>query len=149
MKFDGDNVIAWDCFSRNDSGTLIQMKETMDGFEYCNILLSRMLPFTNEKMPQWSFRRDSEPKRPTELIKTFLLEQNVNMIKRPSQSSDLSRIEHLWDHVRRPLGAQSSTNKGELILQAFFFLRNVSEIRTANSTFPIIVFCDGYYRPQE
>lgn len=113
MKFDGNNVIAWDRFSRND--TLIQMKETMDGFEYCNILLSRILPFTNEKMPRWSFRRDSDLERPTELIKTFLLEQNVNMIKRSSQSPDLNRIEHLWDHVRRPLGVQSYTNKGELM----------------------------------
>lgn len=68
-------------------------------------------------MPQWSFRRDSDRERLTELIKTFLLEQNVNMIKRPSQSPDLNRIEHLWDHVRRPLEAQSSTNKGELMIK--------------------------------
>lgn len=61
MKFSlNDNAMAWNCFSRNGSGQLMQIKETMHRFAYGDILQTYTLPFANEKMPiYWSFLYDN------------------------------------------------------------------------------------------
>lgn len=77
VKFDGDNVMVRGCFSRNSPGPLIQIEETMDRFAYRGILQNHMLPFANEKMPtEWSFQHDNNSKHSSQLMKTFLMEQN-------------------------------------------------------------------------
>ncbi|EGI59560.1 Transposable element Tcb2 transposase, partial [Acromyrmex echinatior] len=87
-----------------------------NGFVYRDILQNHMLPFGNEKMPSdWSFQYDNEPKYSSKLIKIFLTEQNVNIIKWPSQLPDLNPIEHLWDYIGSQLRSHSFINKAELM----------------------------------
>lgn len=61
-----------------------------------------MLPFPNEEMSiEQSFQHDNDPKHSSKLIKAFLMEQNVNVIKWPSQSLNFNPIAHLWEYVGR------------------------------------------------
>jgi len=56
---------------------------------YRVILQNHMLPFANEKIcKEWSFQHDNDSKHSPKLIKTFLTEQNVNVIKWPTQSPE-------------------------------------------------------------
>jgi hypothetical protein len=81
-------------------------------FMYRDILQNHMLLFSDEKVSiEWSFQHENCSK----VIEAFLIEQNINVIKWPSQTPDLSPIEHLWNYVRRQLESRSFTNKAELM----------------------------------
>lgn len=108
--------MVWACFSFHGLGLLIQIKETMDKFMYCDILQNHMLSFANEKMLSgWSFQHDNNSKHSSKLVKMFLAEQNVNVIKWPNQFPDLNLIEYLQDYVGCQLGSHSFTNKTKLM----------------------------------
>ncbi|KAK2578395.1 hypothetical protein KPH14_011600 [Odynerus spinipes] len=118
VKFGSGNVMVWGCFSRNGPGPIIQIKQIMDRFVYREILQNHMLTFANEQMPiEWLFQHDNDPKHSSKLIKNFVTEENINVVKWPSQSPDLNPIEHMWSYIKRQLGSHSYTNTTELMEQ--------------------------------
>ena len=90
----------------------------MDRFIYRNILETVMLPYAEEEMPlRWVFQHDNDPKHTSNHVKSWLLNNNINVLKWPAQSPDLNPIENLWEIVNGRIKRDSATNKRTLFSQ--------------------------------
>uniref|UniRef100_A0A0K8W065 Transposable element Tc1 transposase n=1 Tax=Bactrocera latifrons TaxID=174628 RepID=A0A0K8W065_BACLA len=116
VKHGGGNVMVWGCFSAEGVGPIFKIEGNMDRFQYKNILQTQMLPHAITKMPpDWQFQRDNDPKHTSKVVKDWLLEEQVCVMRWPAQSPDINPIENLWEIVNRQINReQVHGNKNKL-----------------------------------
>ena len=69
----------------------------------------------------WIFQHDNARPHTTRRTQNILRIHNVNVLQWPARSSDLSPIEHFWDHLGRQVGERHDVNNIcdlERVLQA-------------------------------
>lgn len=88
----------------------------MDRFMYRDILRDVMLPYVEEKMPlRFKFQQDNDPKHSSKVLKQVFNDEQIPVLKWPSQSPDLNPIENLWETVDRKLRTRTYSNKDDLL----------------------------------
>ena len=80
-----------------------------------NILKAIMIPYADEHMPlKLIFMQDNDPKHTSKKAKAFLQQQKIDLIKWPSQSTDMNPIEQLWKDLKVSLANKKTKNYPEL-----------------------------------
>ena len=63
---------------------------------------------------KWIIQMDNDPMHTGKLVMKWLKNKKVNGLKLPSQSHDLSSIEHLWTELKRHVQERWPTNMAQL-----------------------------------
>jgi hypothetical protein len=96
-------------------GDLVFIDKIMDRFLYVNILANNLdTSAAKIGLDRYIFQHDNDPKHSSALVKKFLEEKKINVLKLPSQSPDLNPIKHIWAYMKRELRGKMFKNKDEL-----------------------------------
>ena len=82
VKHGGGHVMVWGCFSCSKVGPLVEVKDIMDRFHYCEILQNHMLLYTKRNFARnWIFQQDKDPKHTSALVKEFYTSKKIKVLE--------------------------------------------------------------------
>ena len=88
----------------------------MDKCKCRDILENSMLPHAGVKLELgWIFQHDRDPKHTSHLVRTWLNNQEIEVLDWPAQSPDLNPIEHLWEVLGRRIRNENPKNLNDLV----------------------------------
>ena len=133
IKNQGGSVMVWGYFSRAGVGNLHFIDVTMDRFAYREILEKNLMESANNLGlgGNFVFQHDNDPKHRAVFVNDWLKKTQIEVLKWPPFSPDLTPIEHLWDELERRMKKHQPKNKDELkqyLLHQWFGIgRDVTE----------------------
>ena len=92
------NVMIWGGFSVHSFTNLVRIDGILNADRYITILNDNFIPAVNTILPgnDKLFQHDNAPIHTARRTKTFLAENNVNILDWPPYSPDMNPIEHVW-----------------------------------------------------
>ncbi|GJQ86920.1 hypothetical protein Trydic_g11790 [Trypoxylus dichotomus] len=115
VKHGDASATVWGYFSGYGIGPLHRIVLIMDRFMYKVILNDNLLPYTEEIMSlKHQFQHDNDPKHSSKLVKEWLEKEEIVVMQRPSQSSDLNPIENSWEIFDREARQETYGNVNDL-----------------------------------
>jgi len=101
-RFGGGSVIVWGGICGGNRPRLVVVNRNLTGARYRDeILRPVVVPFLQRHRPGAIFQQDNATSHTCHVSRTFLRQNNVQVLDWPARSSDLSPIEHVWDVLGR------------------------------------------------
>lgn len=88
--------MLWGAFSAVGKLELQFTSSRMKSSDYINVLRMSLLPYVGNSARQWTFQRDNARIHTSRETKTWLSDNNIEVMEWPACSSDLNPIENLW-----------------------------------------------------
>ncbi|MBN3290452.1 TCB1 transposase, partial [Polypterus senegalus] len=116
VKHGGGNIMLWGCFSAAGNWRLVRIKGKMTAAMYRDILDENLFQSALDLRlgRRFFFQQDNDPKHTAKISKEWLQDNSVNVLEWPSQSPDLSPIEHLWRDLKMAVHRRFPSNLMEI-----------------------------------
>ena len=96
----GKSVMFWGCVSKNAYGPLVEVIGKNTAGSYIETLEDYLLSEIEASTDRVIFQQDNASIHKTPAVCTFLEENQVETLKWPPRSPDLSPIENLWNCMK-------------------------------------------------
>jgi len=101
-RFGGDSVMVWGCILGGNRTRLVVVNGNLTGARYRDeILRPVVVPFLQRHGPGANFQQDNATLHTCHVSRTFLRQNNVQVLDWPARSPDLSPIKQVWDVLGR------------------------------------------------
>lgn len=104
VKHGGGSVMVWGCMTSKGFGRLYRINGIMDRFYYVEILKEALLGTLEDQglsKEDIIFQQDNDRKHTSAHARKFFEETSIKLLPWPSNSPDMSIIEHAWSHLDR------------------------------------------------
>ncbi|GFW44553.1 transposable element Tcb2 transposase [Trichonephila clavipes] len=91
--------MVWAAIAYNTWSPLVLIRSTMTAQRYVNDILQPHVLSLMQRLPGAIFQKDNARPHTARVSQDCLL--TVTILPWPTRSPDLSRIEHIWDHLGR------------------------------------------------
>ncbi|GFW37236.1 transposable element Tc1 transposase [Trichonephila clavipes] len=119
--------MVWGAIAYDSRSTLIVMRGTLMGQRYVDdILRPHVRPFLNGP-PGAIFQQDNARPHALRLSQDFC--HHFQTLPWPARSADLSRVEHVWDQLKRQMPSCHSVHDLELAVQDLWVHLSQDNIR--------------------
>ena len=117
VKHGGGGIMVWGCMTANGIGLLCDVKGSLNGRSYIDILDNNLIPsiHLHALTNNCQFQQDNAPCHRSSLVKEWFESNGIDVMDWPAQSPDLNPIENLWDHIGTTIHEYNPTNHKELL----------------------------------
>ena len=107
--------MVWGCFSARGLGDMCVLKGRLNSEAYKSVLDKYMIPASEELFNgDFIFQQDSASCHTSKATKTWLKENQVQLLPWPSNSPDLNPIENIWGLMKKRLEILVPKDQSEL-----------------------------------